>query len=119
VLRTVTEAAAPPPPVTTTAAAAATTVPQTSSSSSIALQGYERMQAGDYSGAIPLLERAASGLDGTGSLSEAYNDYNLALSLTRTGGCSPRVLQLLDESQAIQGPRKEIGELRRACSDAR
>jgi hypothetical protein len=74
------------------------------------------MGSGDYAGAIPLLERAATGLNGTASLAEAYNDYNLALSLTKTQGCSARVLQLLDASQAIQGPRKPINDLREACT---
>jgi hypothetical protein len=117
VIRTVTRAATPPPPAATTPTpAAVTTAPATaSSSSSLGLQGYRRMQAGDYAGAIPLLEQAASDLEGSGSLSEAYNDYNLAFSLTRTGGCSTRVLQLLDASQAIQGARREIEDLRKAC----
>jgi serine/threonine-protein kinase len=121
VLRTVTEQSSPPPttpptnlPATTTEAASAPSGAATPST--IALQGYARMGSGDYAGAIPLLERAATGLNGTASLAEAYNDYNLALSLTKTQGCSARVLQLLDASQAIQGPRKPINDLREACT---
>jgi hypothetical protein len=73
------------------------------------------MQAGDYAGALPLLEQAARSLQGSGSLNEAYNDYNLAVSLAQTQGCSSQVLDLLDASQAIQGHRKPIDQLRHAC----
>ena len=50
-----------------------------------------------------------------GTLAEAYNDYNLAFTLAKSQGCSARVLQLLDASQAIQGHRAPIDELRNAC----
>lgn len=94
---------------------AAVDAPSKSNATATGLRGYARMQAGDYAGALPFLEEAAQGLQGAGSLDEAYNDYNLALSLERTSGCSPRVLQLLDESEAIQGHRAPIDRLRRAC----
>jgi predicted Ser/Thr protein kinase/antitoxin (DNA-binding transcriptional repressor) of toxin-antitoxin stability system len=81
----------------------------------LASEGYSKMQAGDYAGALPLLEQAAQNLTGTGSLDEAYNDYNLAYTLAQTQGCSGRVLQLLDASQGIQGHRSEINKLRASC----
>lgn len=84
--------------------------------SALALEGYRRLQAGDAAGALPLLQQAAQRLQGTNSLSEAYNDYNLALALTQTQGCSSRVVQLLDASAAIQGDRTEIEHLRRVCA---
>jgi serine/threonine protein kinase len=113
VIRTVTTRA----PAATAAAttAPADTVSGQASGSSIALKGYSKMQAGDYADALPLLEHAARLLRGSRSLDEAYNDYNLALSLQRTQGCSSRVLQLLDASEAIQGHRAPILELRKAC----
>jgi hypothetical protein len=113
VIRTVTTRA----PAATVAAttAPADTVSGQASGSSIALKGYSKMQAGDYADALPLLEHAARLLRGSRSLDEAYNDYNLALSLQRTQGCSSRVLQLLDASEAIQGHRAPILELRKAC----
>ena len=77
------------------------------------------MKSGDYAGAIPLLEQAARALQGSSSLDEAYNDYNLALSLERTQGCSRRVMQLLDASEAIQGHRTQIDDLRRVCTKLR
>ena len=95
------------------------TTPRASSStpsgSSLAQQGFSRLQAGDAAGALPLLQQAAQKLQGTGSLAEAYNDYNLAVGLARTQGCSAQVVQLLDASEAIQGHRKEIDRLRKAC----
>jgi serine/threonine-protein kinase len=102
---------AQPPPTSTPA-------PVTTSSSSgvsLADAGYAKLRAGDAAGALPLLEQAAQKLQGTQSLSEAYNDYNLAVALTETNGCSTQVLQLLDASQSIQGHRKEIDQLRKSC----
>jgi len=110
--QTVTVAAAAPP--TTTPSTAAGSTVGSASGSSTALQGYRKMQAGDYSGALPLLEQAANALRGTG-LAEAYNDYNLAFTLAKSQGCSVRVIRLLDASQAIQGHRTPIDQLRKAC----
>jgi len=81
----------------------------------LALQGYDKLRAGDYAGALPLLQQAARQLDGSGSVNEAYNDYNLAYALAKTSGCSSEVRQLLDESEAIQGHRTEIDRLRASC----
>jgi serine/threonine-protein kinase len=81
----------------------------------LATQGYNELRAGNYTAARAILQQAAQQLKGTGSLSEAYNDYNLAYALTKTQGCSDEVLRLLDESEAIQGHRVEIDRLRAAC----
>jgi serine/threonine-protein kinase len=104
--RTVTTRPASP---TTTAAAAPTTA---ASGTSLNDEGYARMQAGDFAGARPLLEEAVAKLDGSGSLAEAYADYNLAYTRFALGDCTD-VLALLDESRRIQGPRHEIDALRR------
>jgi serine/threonine protein kinase len=85
------------------------------SAQALALQGYDKLKAGDYRGAVPLLEQAAQRLQGSGTIDEAYNDYNLAYALARTSGCSDRVRQLLDASEAIQGHRTEIDRLRASC----
>jgi len=85
------------------------------SGSALATAGYRKIQAGDFAGAVPLLRSAAQKLQGANSLTEAYNDYNLAFALAKTQGCSSRVLQLLDASRAIQGHRPEIDRLRRSC----
>ena len=73
--------------------------------------GFKEMQAGDYAGALPLLERAVQQLQGSRSLDEAYADYNLAFTRFQLGSCDG-VLELLDRSEAIQGQRSEIDRLR-------
>jgi serine/threonine-protein kinase len=102
-----TTAAAPPPstasPPTTTAAA---------SGSALNDAGYSKMQSGDYTGALPLLQQAVEKLTGTGSVTEAYADYNLAYTRFALGQCTD-VLSLLDRSESIQGRRRQIDKLRR------
>jgi hypothetical protein len=70
------------------------------------------MQQGNYATALPLLERSVSALDGTGSLNEAYADYNLAYTRLQLGSCDG-VEDLLRESQSIQGHRHEIDDARK------
>jgi hypothetical protein len=65
------------------------------------------MQRGDYNGALPLLEQAQGILNGSGGLSEAYNDYNLAYTRLQLGNCDG-VVELLHESQSLQRHRPEI-----------
>jgi eukaryotic-like serine/threonine-protein kinase len=111
--------AAPPPPTTEPTTAPTTTAEPTSTasapsgSSGAALNdaGFQKMQAGDYNGALPLLEQAVAKLSGTGSTTEAYADYNLARTRFELGDCTD-VLSLLDRSEAIQGKRSEINRLR-------
>jgi serine/threonine-protein kinase len=86
--------------------------PSGSSGTALNDAGFAKMQAGDYAGALPLLEQAVQNLNGTGSTSEAYADYNLAYTRRALGQCTD-VLTLLDRSEAIQGHRKEIDRLRK------
>ena len=65
------------------------------------------MQHGDYKGALPLLEQAQAILNGSGGLSEAYTDYNLAYTRLQLGNCVG-VVDLLHESQSLQAHRTEI-----------
>jgi predicted Ser/Thr protein kinase len=99
----------------TATTAPATTAPATtaSSQSGTALNnaGYAKMQAGDYAGALPLLEQAVRKLDGTGALDEAYAKYNLAYTRYHLGNCDG-VLDLLDQAQAIEGRKAPIDRLR-------
>ena len=96
---------------TVTAATPATTAP---SSSGPALNdaGFAKMQAGDFGGALPLLEGAVQKLGGTGVLTEAYADYNLAYTRLALGQCTD-VVSLLDRAEGIEGHRKEIDQLRK------
>ena len=102
-------------PVTVTTAPPTTAAqqPPAGGASGVALNnaGYAKMRAGDYAGALPLLERAVQKLSGTGSLDEAYADYNLAYTRYHLGNCDG-VLDLLDRSESIQGHRSEIDRLR-------
>jgi serine/threonine-protein kinase len=92
-----------------------TTAPQTpqppANGTALNNAGFAKMQARDYNGALPLLEQAVSALQGSGSLDEAYADYNLAYTRSVLGSCDG-VLDLLDRSQEIQGHRHEIDRLR-------
>jgi eukaryotic-like serine/threonine-protein kinase len=74
--------------------------------------GYDRMQARDYAGALPLLEQAVDALKGSGSKPEAWASYNLAYTRFALERCDG-VLALLDRSESIQGQRKPIDRLRR------
>jgi len=77
-------------------------------------EGYARMRRGDYAGALPLLEVAVRRLHGTGSVGEAYADFNLANTRYHLGRCTD-VLALLEHSQQIQGPDPAIDNLRSAA----
>jgi len=106
VRQTVTSAPAATPTTGSTA------TPSGSSGTALNDAGFAKMQAGDYAGALPLLEQAVQKLSSTGSTNEAYADYNLAYTRRALGQCTD-VLALLDRSQAIQGHRKEIDRLRK------
>jgi eukaryotic-like serine/threonine-protein kinase len=108
------QAASSSTPTSTTTAAPPPPTPAQSGASGADLnnQGFARMRAGDYQGALPLLEQAVAKLNGTGSLDEAYADYNLAFTRLQLGSCDG-VTDLLDHSESIQGHRKEIDRARK------
>jgi tRNA A-37 threonylcarbamoyl transferase component Bud32 len=74
-------------------------------------RGFALMQAGDYAGALPLLEEAVAKLSGSGQIVEAYALYNLAYTRLQLGRCD-EVVPMLDRSEQIQGQRTEIDEAR-------
>jgi serine/threonine-protein kinase len=98
----------------TTAPATTASAPSSASGAQLNLAGYRKMQARDYAGALPLLEQAVQKLSGTGSLDEAYADYNLAFTRYALGECTD-VLALLDRAQAIEGKRAPIDNLRHSA----
>jgi eukaryotic-like serine/threonine-protein kinase len=108
-VKTVTE------PAPTTAPTTQATPPSSQSAAALNDAGYTKMQAGDYQGALPLLEQAVQQLQGTSSITEAYADYNLAYTRLKLGNCDG-VADLLARSEAVQGHRSEITHLR---NDAR
>lgn len=106
-----------PVTVTTSPATTAARPPSSGgSTSSLALAGFNKMRQGDYSGALPLLEQAQQRLQGSGTLAEAYNAFNLAYTRFQLGRCDG-VLELLDRSESIQGHRSEIDSLREDAQD--
>ena len=63
------------------------TEPQTPSGAALNRDGFARMQAGDFAGALPLLRQAVLALKGSNTLDEAYASYNLAFSRFALGRC--------------------------------
>jgi eukaryotic-like serine/threonine-protein kinase len=105
---------APPPPPAQTPPPAPPPAASGASGEQLNNEGFAKMQAGDYEGALPLLEEAVSKLAGSGSTTEAYALYNLAFTRFALGNCDG-VLEMLDGSESIQGPRKEIDKLRKSA----
>jgi serine/threonine protein kinase len=103
--------------VTVTTSPATQPVPSGQSGESLNAAGYAKMQAGDYAGALPLLEEAVRKLDGTGKLDEAYAKYNLAYTRFHLGRCDG-VLDLLDQAEAIEGQKDPIDRLREQAQEA-
>jgi len=89
---------APPPPP----------APASSSLSGSALNeaGFTKMQAGDYTGALPLLQQAVTKLSGVGFPNEAYANYNLGYTLLQLGSCSEAV-PYLERAQQLEPQRHE------------
>ena len=108
-VRTVTVEARPAKAATTQGALPVTAA-STAGGSALNDQGFRLLEAGDADAALPILERAVAALRGSGSLTEAYALYNLALARFSTGNCEG-VTELLDSSERIQGQRSEIKRL--------
>ena len=117
--RTTTTATTEVTPQTETTETTETQTPTTVAEdpSSLNDRGFALMQRGEYSRARPLLERAVSGLRGTGDLQEAWASYNLAFTRFALGECDG-VLALLDRSEDVQGEREPIDRLYADAFDA-
>lgn len=104
-----------PPPATTSASRPHPRTFGSLSGRELNDEGYSKMRSGNYAAALPLLERAVNRLRGTGTLNEAYADFNLANTRYHLRKCKG-VVALLARSQQIQGNVPAIDTLR---ADAR
>ena len=83
-------------------------------------QGYAKMRAGDYAGALPLLQQAVQKLSGTGPGDpyEAYANYNLGYTLLQLGRCHEAIpyLQRADELEPQRHEPKQALKQAEKCS---
>jgi serine/threonine-protein kinase len=111
VLRTVTKPSGQTTTVvqsTTTPTTTASPPPSGTSGHALNDQGYSRMQAGDFAGAVPLLLRAVQNLRGTGPSDpyEGYANYNLGYSLLQLGRCA-NAIPYLQRADSLEPERHE------------
>jgi serine/threonine protein kinase len=83
-----------------------TTSPSSLSGSALNDAGYRKMQAGDYNGALPLLQQAVAKLSGVGFPTEAYANYNLGYTLLQVGRCTEAV-PYLEKAKQLEPSRRE------------
>jgi tetratricopeptide (TPR) repeat protein len=83
-------------------------------------QGYAKMRAGDYAGALPLLQQAVEKLGGTGPGDpyEGYANYNLGYTLLQLGRCDEAIpyLQRADELEPQRHEPKQALKQAEECS---
>jgi tetratricopeptide (TPR) repeat protein len=105
VVRTVTE---PSGQTTTVEQQTTTSPPAGASGHALNDQGYSRMQAGDYAGAVALLQDAVAKLSGTGPRDpyEAFANYNLGYSLLKLDRCG-EAIPYLEKADRLEPWRHE------------
>jgi eukaryotic-like serine/threonine-protein kinase len=91
--QTVTAPAPPPPPPPPPAPQPPAPVGTGSGGHSLNDQGYQQIQQGNFTRAVPLLQQAVRKLAGTGPSDpyEGYANYNLGYALFRSGRCAEAV----------------------------
>jgi eukaryotic-like serine/threonine-protein kinase len=82
--------------------------------------GFAKMRAGDYAGALPLLQQAVQKLRGTGPADpyEAYANYNVGYTLLHMNRCA-EAIPYLQRAQQLEPQRPEPGRdlaRARACA---
>jgi tetratricopeptide (TPR) repeat protein len=67
------------------------------------------MQAGDFAGALPLLQQAVPALQGTGPRDpyEGYANYNLGYTLTQLGRCDD-AMTYLQNADRLEPHNKDV-----------
>ena len=110
VQQTVTQEPAPPPPPPPPPPRAAVGA----GGHTLNDRGYQLMQQGNYSSALPLFQQAVQKLRGTGpsDLYEGYANYNLGYTLYHLGRCSEAVTYLR-RAQQLEPDRKEPAQIRK------
>jgi eukaryotic-like serine/threonine-protein kinase len=115
---TTTAPAPPPPPPAPTPPPGPTPPPPAPSGRSgqqLTDEATALLRQGRWAEAEAVARQAVAKLNGTGELYEAFAKYDLARALVEQGRCE-EALPLLDESEQIQGSRREIREARARCS---
>jgi serine/threonine protein kinase len=110
VQQTVTQEPAPPPPPPPPPPHASVGA----SGHTLNDRGYQRMQQGNYSSALPLFQQAVEKLRGTGpsDLYEGYANYNLGYTLYQLGRCAEAVTYLRRAEQ-LEPDRHEPTQIRK------
>jgi eukaryotic-like serine/threonine-protein kinase len=117
VRETVTQPQPPPPAPTPPPTPPPPAPPAASTKSGVQLtdEATALLRQGRWVEAEAVARQAVAKLNGTGELYEAFAKYDLARALVEQGRCE-EALPLLDESEQIQGSRREIREARARCS---
>jgi Flp pilus assembly protein TadD len=116
-VRTVTRQGSTVRETVTTSTAAAGTASSSESGSALNDAGYRKMQAGDYQGALPVLQSAVQKLTGVGYPLEAYANYNLGYTLLKLGRCD-EAIPYLKTARKLEPQRSEPRQalaLAKAC----
>jgi eukaryotic-like serine/threonine-protein kinase len=119
VTTTVVSTALPPPPATATGPAP-TPPASNASGHTINDDAYAKMRAGDYAGALPLLQQAVRKLSGAGPSDpyEAYANYNLGYTLLKLGRCGEAIpyLHTADRLEPWRHEPRDALKQARACA---
>jgi eukaryotic-like serine/threonine-protein kinase len=78
--------------------------------------GFLKEKAGDYSGALPLLQQAVTKLSGAGFPYEAYANYNLGYTLLQLGRCD-EATPYLETAKQLEPKRHEPHDALKAAKD--